>query len=268
MSTIRRKTTHSLRKQYERGEKIVWTTCYDATFARLVEKAEIDVILVGDSLGNVVQGHATTLPVTVDDIVYHSRAVARGCARPHIVGDLPFMSYQANEDDGLRAAGRLLKEGRAQSVKIEGGEYFAPMVYRMTQAGIAVCGHLGFTPQSVHKFGGYRVQGRTEEAAEQMIKDAKALTDAGIHMLVLEMVPAAVAKKVTEAIDIPTIGIGAGTDVDGQVLVLQDILGLNQDFKAKFAKQYANLEDTVVEALSMYKKEVSDVSFPSDEYSF
>ncbi len=268
MSAVRRKTTHSLRKQYERKEKIVWTTCYDATFARLVEMAEIDVILVGDSLGNVVQGHATTLPVTVEDIVYHTRAVARGCQRPHIVADLPFMSYQANEDDGLRAAGAMLKEGRAQSVKIEGGEYFAPMVHRMTQAGIAVCGHLGFTPQSVHKFGGYRIQGKTEDAADQMVKDAVALTEAGIHMLVLEMVPADLAKRITDTVDIATIGIGAGTDVDGQVLVLQDILGLNNDFKPKFVKHFASMESTVVDALKSYKKEVQEISFPSEDFSF
>ncbi len=266
--SVRRKTTHSLRKQYERGEKIVWTTCYDATFARLVEKAEIDVILIGDSLGNVIQGHSTTLPVSVDDIVYHSRAVARGCDRPHIVADMPFMSYQANADDGLRAAGRMLKEGRAQSVKIEGGEVFAPLVRRMTQAGIAVCGHLGFTPQSVHKFGGYRIQGKSEDAATEMIKDARALADAGIHMLVLEMVPADVAKRVTEAIDIPTIGIGAGTDVDGQVLVLQDILGLNSDFKPKFVKHFASLEQSVIDALQEYKKEVRESTFPNDDFSF
>ncbi len=268
MSAVRRKTTHSLRKQYERGEKIVWTTCYDSTFARLVEMAEIDVILVGDSLGNVIQGHSTTLQVSVDDIVYHSRAVARGCQRPHIVADLPFMSYQVNADDGLRAAGRMLKEGRAQSVKIEGGEYYAPMVERMTEAGIAVCGHLGFTPQSVHKFGGYRIQGKSEDGADQMIRDAVALTEAGIHMLVLEMVPADVAKRITEAVDIPTIGIGAGTDVDGQVLVLQDILGLNNDFKPKFVKHFASMESTVVDALKAYKEEVQEVTFPNDDFSF
>lgn len=264
----KRKTTRSLRKKYTEGEKIVMVTCYDATFARLVELAEIDVILIGDSLGNVIQGHSTTLPVTVEDIIYHSRAVARGCDTPHIVADMPFMSYQSGIDDAMRAAGRLLKDGRAQSVKLEGGEYLAPTVQRMSDAGIPVVGHLGLTPQSVHKFGGYRVQGKSDDAAERMVADAVALAEAGAHMLVLEMVPTELAQRVTDAIDIPTIGIGAGSVTDGQVLVIYDLLGMNNDFKPKFVKHYAQLESVMVEALKNFSDEVASTAFPTDEHSF
>jgi 3-methyl-2-oxobutanoate hydroxymethyltransferase len=264
----KRTTTRDLHKLYEAGTPITMVTCYDYTFARLVEKADIDTILIGDSLGNVIQGQETTLPVTVDDIVYHSRAVLRGNGSALVVADMPFMSYQASLADGMRNAGRLLKEGGAQAVKVEGGRAIAPLVEKMSSQGIPVVGHLGLTPQSVHKFGGYRVQGRGEEDSETLIEDAKALEEAGAFMLVLEMVPKDLARQVTENLSIPTIGIGAGSATSGQVLVLQDLLGMNQSFKPKFLKNFANLEETVTEALSTYRDEVRGRSYPGDEHSF
>lgn len=264
----RRKTTRDILALHHAGQPITMVTCYDYTFARLVEQADIDCILIGDSLGNVIQGHDTTLPVTIDDIVYHTRAVARGNATAHIVADMPFMSYQANDDDGLRAAGRLLKEGGAQAVKVEGGEALAPMVDRMTRAGIPVVGHLGLTPQSVHAFGGYRVQGRDDAAAAQLVADARALQDAGMYMLVLEMVPAPLAAQVTAELHIPTIGIGAGPHTSGQVLVIYDLLGLNSDFRPRFVKRFAELDGAATDALTAYRDEVRARTFPADEHSF
>ena len=243
-------------------------TAYDYTFARLVERADLDVILVGDSLGNVIQGHPTTLPVEIEDIIYHCRAVARGNATAFLLADMPFMSYQAGRDEAMRNAGRLLKEGAAQGVKIEGGEAVAPLVCRLTQAGVPVCGHLGLTPQSVHAFGGFGVQGRGEEAGEQVLADARALQEAGAFMIVLEMIPTPLAARVTEALEVPTIGIGAGNGTDGQVLVLYDLLGLNLSFKPRFAKRYEELEGVVVEALRRYKDEVEQREFPGTEHSF
>lgn len=266
--TKRRKTTRDLLKKYQEGQPISMVTCYDYTFARLVERAQIDMILVGDSLGNVIQGHDTTLPVTVDDIIYHSRAVVRGNSSALVVADLPFMSYQASPYEALTNAGRLLKEGMAQAVKLEGGASLAPLVAQMTSAGIPVCGHLGLTPQSVHALGGYRVQAREDEAAKRLIADAQALQDAGAFMVVLEMVPARLARQVTEQLQIPTIGIGAGNATSGQVLVIYDLLGLNRDFKPKFLKHYADLEDAVTEALKAYHGEVTSRAFPDDDHSF
>lgn len=265
---MRRKTVRDLHKMYQAGTPITMVTCYDYTFARLVERAEADMILVGDSLGNVIQGHETTLPVEVEDIVYHTRAVVRGNRSAHIVSDLPFMSYQAGEDDAMRAAGRLLKHGGAQSVKLEGGEQVAPLVARLVDAGVPVCGHLGFTPQSLHAMGGYRVQGRGEEASKRLLHDAIALQEAGAYMIVLEMIPEPVAREVTEALAIPTIGIGAGNVTDGQVLVLQDMLGMNVDFQPRFVKRYANLDEVVTQALTRYREEVVARSFPGPEQSF
>ena len=263
-----RKTTRGLLKQWRDGEPITMVTCYDYTFARLVERAGIDMILVGDSLGNVIQGHETTLPVELEDIIYHTRAVLRGNTSAHVVADMPFMSYQSSADDALRNAGRLLKEGGAQSVKLEGGERSVPLVERMVAAGIPVVGHLGLTPQSVHAFGGYRVQGRGEEAADLLLKDAIALQEAGAFMIVLEMVPSELAAHVTQQLTIPTIGIGAGAQTSGQVLVLYDLLGLNTDFKPKFVKHFASLEAQVIDALSAYKQEVQAHTFPDDAHTF
>ena len=264
----RRKTTHALYEQYRQGTPITMVTCYDYSFARLVEKADLDVILVGDSMGNVVQGQSTTIPVTVDDIVYHTRAVARGNQSAHLVADLPFMSYQASIEEGVRNAGRLMKEAGAQAVKLEGGQAYAPLVERLTEAGVPVVGHLGLTPQSVHKFGGYRVQGRGEEAQRKLLDDARALQDAGAYMLVLELVPGELAARITEQLDIPTIGIGAGPQTSGQVLVIYDLLGLDQSFTPTFLKRYANLEETVTEALSAYRDEVRQGVFPDESHSF
>lgn len=264
----RRKTTRDLAKKYLAGEKLTMVTCYDFTFARLVQKADIDLILIGDSLGNVVQGHDTTLPVELDDIIYHSRAVARGNASAFIIADMPFLTYQASEDDAVFNAGRLMKESGAQAVKLEGGAHLAPMVRRMTQAGIPVCGHLGLTPQSVHAFGGFHVQARSEEAGERLLQDALALQEAGAFMVVLEMVPSELAKRVTQALSIPTIGIGAGVHTSGQVLVIYDLLGLNQDFRPKFLKHFANLEDVVVAALNAYRAEVEAATYPDPDHSF
>ncbi|MFW5966895.1 MAG: 3-methyl-2-oxobutanoate hydroxymethyltransferase [Persicimonas sp.] len=264
----RRKTTRDLHDLYEAETPITMVTCYDYTFARLVEMAEVDAVLVGDSLGNVIQGHDTTLPVTVEEIIYHTRAVARGSQRAHLVADMPFMSYQASLAEGMKNAGRLLKEGGAQAVKIEGGRDVVPLVEKLTGHGIPVVGHLGLTPQSVHKFGGYRVQGRGDREADQLLEDARALQEAGVYLLVLEMVPSRLAEQVTEQLDIPTIGIGAGAATSGQVLVLQDLLGMNQDFTPTFLKRFADLEETVVEALRAYKSEVRLGSYPADEHSF
>ena len=215
----------------------------------------------------VIQGHEHTLPVTLDEVIYHCRAVARGSANAHLVGDLPFGSYQAGEDDALMNAARLMKEGGVQAVKLEGGLQYAELVSRMTRAGIPVMGHLGLTPQSVHQFGGYRIQGRTLNAAERLKQDAQALQDAGAYAIVLEGIPATLAAEVTEGLDVPTIGIGAGGACSGQVLVLYDLLGLDERFNPKFLKKYANLNESVVGALSAYAEEVREGTFPSLAHS-
>ena len=252
----------------KKGRRIVAVTAYDYTMARLVEQAGIDLILVGDSLGNVIQGLDSTIPVTVDDVVYHSRAVARAIKRAHLVGDMPFMSYQASLEDGLRNAGRLMKEGHVHSVKLEGGREHAELVRRLVQTGIPVMGHLGLTPQSVHQLSGYRVQGRTEEAAKRIVEDARILEEAGAYSIVLECVPERVARDVTKALKIPTIGIGAGPNCDGQILVLQDLLGLNEDFEPKFVRRFANLAEQTVGALGVYAEQVRSDEFPSADETF
>jgi len=263
-----RKTVRDIDELYRSGDSVTMVTCYDATFARLVDRAELDAVLVGDSLGNVIQGEPTTLPVTVDEMIYHTRAVVRGSERAHVIADLPFMSYQADRAEGVRNAGRLLKEGAAQAVKVEGGERVAPTIERMVEAGIPVVGHLGLTPQSVHQYGGYRVQGRGEEARRRLLADAEVLEEAGVYCLVLEMVSSELAAEVTEAVDVPTVGIGAGSSTDGQVLVLYDLLGLDTRFTPKFLKRFANLEEEVVEALETYRGEVRRGEFPDDEHAF
>lgn len=266
--TVRRVTTLGLQQQRERGERITVVTAYDATFARLLDEAGVDAILVGDSLGNVIQGHDTTLPVTVDHIVYHTAAVARGARRAHIIADMPFLSCSTGCDDAVRNAGRMMREGGAHAVKVEGGAPVAETVRRITEAGIPVMGHLGLTPQSVHKLGGFRVQGRDEDAAQRLRDDALALQQAGAYALVLEMVPRQLAREVTEALTIPTIGIGAGPDTSGQVLVCYDLLGLNDGFHPRFLKRYASLAQTVRDATRAYVDDVRDGAFPADEHSF
>jgi 3-methyl-2-oxobutanoate hydroxymethyltransferase len=261
-------TANWLRDSKAKGEKIVAVTAYDIAFARLADRAGVDIVLVGDSLGMVVQGQANTLSVTLDEMVYHGRAVARGVASAHITVDLPFMSYQASLEDGLRAAGRLLKEGGAESVKLEGGEEVAELVRRLVSIGIPVMGHVGMTPQSVHKFGGFKLQGRTEAQARSIVAGARALADAGVYAMVLESIPAALATEITATVPVPTIGIGAGPGCDGQVLVMHDLLGLNPDWSPRFARRYAELGRTVQEAFAKYATDVRTGQFPSKKESF
>lgn len=261
-------TIHTLKKQKTAGQKICMVTAYDATFARILDDAGADVLLVGDSLGMVVQGHDSTLPVTMDQMVYHSKAVTRGAKRAHVVGDLPFMSYQNSVEEAVRNAGRLVSEGGVGSVKLEGGAEFSETISRIVRASIPVMGHLGLTPQSVHKMGGYVVQGRDEETARRLLDDAVALEAAGCYAVVLEGVPLELAKQITARLSIPTIGIGAGKHCDGQVLVCYDLLGLNPDFKPKFVKRYADLHGGVTQAAQAFFGEVRAETFPDTDHSF
>lgn len=263
-----RKTVLDLQMRKANNQKITMVTAYDATMARLVDAAGVDMVLVGDSLGMVIQGHADTLSVTLDDMIYHGRCVDRGLQQAHLTVDLPFMSYQISPQQALESAGRLVKSGRAQSVKLEGGARSAPAVRAIVEAGIPVVGHLGLTPQSVHALGGYRLQGRDAAAASQLREDALTLQQAGAFALVLEMVPAPLAAEITAALDIPTIGIGAGPACDGQVLVCNDLLGLDARFKPRFVKHYANLEAPILDALRAYILDVQSGAFPAREHSF
>ncbi len=264
----RRVSITDLKTMKGRGEKIVMVTAYDYPSARLAEAAEVPLILVGDSLGNVVLGYDSTVPVTMEEMLHHVKPVVRATRRAHVVADMPFMSYQTGPADAMRNAGRLLKEGGAQSVKLEGGVKVAETVRALVDAGIPVMGHLGLTPQSINQLGGYRIQGKTPAAAVRLLSDAMALQEAGAYAVVLETVPVHVAAIITEKLDIPTIGIGAGPDTDGQVQVWHDLLGLCTDFVPKHAKQYANLAETIVEALKAYSREVRDGAFPTEKESF
>lgn len=261
-------TALDLRARKSSPEKIVVVTAYDATFAALFDQGGVDAILVGDSLGMVVQGHDTTLPVTLEHMIYHCAAVRRGAKRAHLVADLPFMSYQVSVEEALRAAGRLVQEGSAQSVKLEGGRDYAEHITRLTRIGIPVMGHLGLTPQSVHQLGGFRVQGRTSKEAQAILDDARALEDAGCYSIVLEAVPADLAAEVTASVKVPTIGIGAGAACDGQVLVGYDLLGLNPSFKPKFVKRYASIGESVIAATQAYVSEVRSGAFPGTEHGY
>ncbi len=249
-------------------EPLVMVTAYDATFARLLDEGGADLLLVGDSLGMVIQGNDDTLSVTVDDIVYHCRAVARGTRYAHIVGDMPFLSYSVSPEEAVRNAGRILSEGRAHSVKLEGGRPVVPVIERLVGAGIPVMAHVGLTPQSVHAMGGFRVQGRDQEGAERILDDAKAVADAGAYALVLEGIPSDLAKRITESIDIPTIGIGAGADCDGQVLVCYDMLGLTPDLRPKFVRRFDELFDRGKAAMQQYADAVRTGEFPAPEHTF
>jgi 3-methyl-2-oxobutanoate hydroxymethyltransferase len=250
------------------GEKIAVLTAYDATFARVFDEAHVDALLVGDTLGMVVQGLPNTLAVSLEDIIYHTRAVARGSSRALVVADMPFMSYQVSPEQALISAGRLLKEGGAEAVKLEGGRAVCPAISRMVDAGIPVMGHLGLTPQSVHAVGGFRVQARDEAARDRLLADARALERAGVFSLVLEAIPRSVGKLVTESVSVPTIGIGAGPDCDGQVLVCYDLLGLFQGFVPRFVKRYAELGETVSTAAKAFVSEVRSGQFPEERHSF
>jgi len=249
------------------AEPLVAITCYDYTFARLVDEFA-DIVLVGDSLGMVVQGQRNTLGVTLDDVLYHTRAVARGLERAHLVADLPFGSYQTCVRDAVHSATRLLAEGKAEAVKLEGGRAMAETVDRLVSVGIPVMGHIGLTPQSVHQFGGFKVQGRSDAARASLLEDALALQSAGAYSLVLEGIPADLAAELTSQLRIPTIGIGAGPRCDGQVLVITDLLGLNPSFKPRFVKHYAGLSSIVTEAVGQYAREVRSGVFPDKEHSF
>jgi len=248
-------------------KKLIVVTAYDALFTRIVEQAGIETILVGDSLGVVVQGKANTLSVTMDDMLYHTKLVAGAAQRALVIGDMPFMSYQAGQEDALRNAGRFLQAG-ASAVKLEGGAVMVDQVKAMTSIGIPVMGHLGMTPQSVHVLGGYKVQGKGKDQATTLLDDAKVLEAAGAFALVLEAIPAQLARTITNSVSIPTIGIGAGPDCDGQVLVLYDLLGLFDDFVPKFVKPYAHLKADALQALRRYKEEVEQGKFPSDSESY
>ena len=263
-----RLTITHIREMKQRGEKIPMLTAYDYPTARLLDAAGIPLLLVGDSLGMVVLGYDSTVPVTMDDMLHHVKAVVRGSQRALVVGDMPFMSYQASADEALRNAGRFLKEGGCQTIKLEGGERVAETVRRIVESGVPVMGHIGLTPQSVNQLGGYKVQGKTPRAAVQLIHDAHALEQAGCFALVLESVPAPLAKAITHRLSIPTIGIGAGPHCDGQVQVVSDMLGLFTDFVPKHTKQYARLADVIQKAVAEYAAEVRSGAFPTLKESY
>jgi len=264
----KRVTIHTLKKMKERGQRITMLTAYDATFSRLLDESDVDVLLVGDSLGMVVQGHDTTLPVTLDDIIYHTRAVVRAARRAHVVADMPFMTYQVSIEEAVTNAGRLLKDGGAHSVKLEGGARVVPAIQAMVAAGIPVMAHLGLTPQSFHQLGGFRVQGKEDAAVTKLLEDARAVEAAGAYALVLEGIPADVAARLTSLVSIPTIGIGAGPECDGQVLVIYDVLGMDESFNPKFVRRYESLGTRIRTAVRAYVSDVRDGAFPSANESF
>jgi 3-methyl-2-oxobutanoate hydroxymethyltransferase len=261
-------TVPALQQMKDAGEPITMLTCYDATFSRLLGETDIDLLLVGDSLGMVIQGHDTTLPVTLEEAIYHTRAVARGSRNTHIVGDLPFLTYQASPEQAVISAGRMLKEGGASSVKLEGGVEIVDAVRRCNQAGIPIMGHIGLTPQSIHKMGGFKVQGLEAEQAEKIFEDAMALEEAGAFCIVLEGIPEGLGKRITEALSIPTIGIGAGRHTNGQVLVIYDLLGLDMSFKPRFVRRYAEMGKLVITAAQDYCNDVRAQVFPNGDEVF
>lgn len=261
-------TTATLRQRKQNGERITALTAYDHLFANLLDQAGIDIMLVGDSVATVMQGRDTTIPVTMDQMVYHCELVSRGCERALLVGDLPFLSYQIGIEDALRNAGRLLKEGHVEAVKLEGGREFVPTVQRLVAAGIPVMGHLGLTPQSINQFGSYKTRGTDKKEQEQMIDDAKALEQAGACAIVLEKVPSDLGKRMSEATSIPIIGIGAGPHTDGQILVTHDMLGMFTRFKPRFVRRYLELAKEIGGAVESYCDDVRSGSFPSNDESY
>lgn len=261
-------TVMTFKEAKNNGEKLTMLTAYDYSTAKLIDESGVNSILVGDSLGNVILGYEDTVSVTVDDMIHHGAAVARGAKNALVIIDMPFMSYQTSVYDAMVNAGRLMKEGRGNAVKLEGGSEVCPQIKAITEAGIPVCAHLGMTPQSINAFGGFKVQCRTEEAAKKLIEDAKAVEAAGAFAVVLECVPAKLAELITKTISIPTIGIGAGNGCDGQVLVYQDMLGMFSDFTPKFVKKFASVGEVMKEAFRNYIKEVGDGTFPSKEHEY
>jgi 3-methyl-2-oxobutanoate hydroxymethyltransferase len=267
-NSSRKVTTRRLQEMKSRGERIACLTAYDYLTAAILDQAGMDLILVGDSAGNVFAGYDTTIPMTMDQMLYHAEVVVRAVQRAFVVADLPFMAYQISEEDALRNAGRFVKEALVEAVKLEGGERVCPTVERIVGAGIPVMGHLGLTPQSIHKFGSYKARGVSDEEAQSICRDAKALEDAGIFALVLEKIPSSLARRVTDSLSIPTVGIGAGPECDGQILVTPDMLGIFTKFRPRFVRRYAEVGRTMEEAFRQYRKDVRDGSFPSDEESY
>lgn len=265
---VKKVTTHTLEKMKEKGEKISMLTAYDFSFAKIFDAAGIDVILVGDSASNVMAGHETTLPITLDQMIYHASSVIRGVNRSLVVVDMPFGSYQSNSKEALVSAFRIMKETGAHAVKLEGGEEVLESVKRIIAAGVPVMGHLGLTPQSIYKFGTYTVRAKEEAEAEKLRRDAKLLEEAGCFAIVLEKIPAALAKVVSESLHIPTIGIGAGKYCDGQVLVMHDMLGINTEFKPRFLRQYLNLNESITNAVHQYIHDVKSRSFPNENEQY
>ncbi len=261
-------TTQSLQIMKERGEKISMLTSYDYSMAKLVDSAGIDIILVGDSASNVMAGHETTLPITLDQMIYHAQSVVRGTERALVTVDLPFGTYQSNSEIALSSAIRVMKETGAHAIKLEGGEEILDAIKKIVNAGIPVMGHLGLTPQSIYKFGTYSVRAKEEEEAEKLLKDAKLLQEAGCFAIVLEKIPQGLAKKVSDSIKIPTIGIGAGAGADGQVLVIHDMLGITTEFNPRFIRRYQNIGELIKEATGNYIKDVKSGDFPSKEESY
>lgn len=265
---VKRVTTHTLRELKEKGEKISMLTAYDFSMAKIIDSAGIDVILVGDSASNVMAGHETTLPITLDQMIYHATSVVRAVTRALIVVDIPFGSYQGSSSEALRSAIRIMKESGAHAVKMEGGLEIKESVIRVLSAGVPIMGHLGLTPQSIYKFGTYTVRAKKKEEAEKLLADAHLLEDCGCFSIVLEKIPAALAKKVAEEVKIPVIGIGAGPDVDGQVLVMHDLLGINKDFNPRFLRRYADLHTEVKKAVKEYISDIKNRNFPSNNESY
>lgn len=261
-------TVSTFKEQKANRDKITMLTAYDYSTAKLVDSSGINGILVGDSLGMVMLGYEDTLSVTMEDMIHHTAAVCRGAKNALVVGDMPFMSYQVSVEEAVRNAGRLMKEGRCQAVKLEGGAAVCPQIKAITQASIPVMAHIGLTPQSVNAFGGFKVQGKSEDAARKLIEEAKAVEEAGAFSIVLECVPAKLAELISKSVNIPTIGIGAGAGCDGQILVYQDMLGMFSDFTPKFVKKYAEIGDVMKAAFEKYIEETKDGSFPADEHTF
>jgi len=265
---IKKVTTNTLQKMKSAGEKISMITAYDFSFAKIIDEAGIDVILVGDSASNVMAGHETTLPITLDQMIYHASSVIRGVSRCLVVVDLPFGSYQSNPKEALNSAVRIMKETGAHAIKLEGGGEVVEAINRIVAAGIPVMGHLGLTPQSIYKFGTYTVRAREEEEANRLRIDAKLLQKAGCFAVVLEKIPANLAKEVSESLQIPTIGIGAGRHCDGQVLVMHDLLGINTEFKPRFLRKYLNMHEQVTGAVQQYIKDVKSKDFPNEQEQY
>jgi 3-methyl-2-oxobutanoate hydroxymethyltransferase len=265
---IRRVTTHTLHEMKVRGEKISMLTAYDYTMAGLIDAAGIDVILVGDSASNVMAGHETTLPITLDQMIYHASSVVRACQRSLVVVDMPFGSYQGNSKEALNSAIRIMKETGGHAIKLEGGAEIEDSIKRILIAGIPVMGHLGLTPQSIYKFGTYQVRAKEEMEAEQLKRDAKMLEEAGVFAIVLEKIPAKLAEEVAKSVQVPIIGIGAGAGVDGQVLVLHDMLGLTQNFSPRFLRRYAHMGDTMTDAVKQYINDVKSLDFPNSNEQY